>query len=140
MQTPTLLKKVFFISNLSDVVEARRYGLNTAMSMGFHQAEATKVAVVISELGRNIERYVGVGTITVTGQSGPNGFIQILAEDHGPGIKDVQRVLVGGYTTSKGMGLGLSGSKRLMDEFELKSTVGVGTTVRALKWLRPRKY
>ncbi len=140
MADPLPLRKIFFISRLTDVVEARRYGLNAALGLGFHQAEATKVAVVISELGRNIERYVGVGTITLTWMSGANAYIQILAEDHGPGIKDVPRVLAGGYTTSKGMGLGLSGSKRLMDEFEIKSTLGVGTTVRALKWLRSKKY
>ncbi len=139
MATPSQLRKVFFISNLSDVVEARRHGLNLALELGFHQAEATKIAVVISELARNIERYVGIGTLTLTAQGGPEGYVQVLAEDHGPGIKDVARVLAGGYTTSRGMGLGLSGSRRLMDEFEIKSTVGVGTTVRAFKWLHPKK-
>jgi serine/threonine-protein kinase RsbT len=139
MLTGTQQQRVFRITGLSDVVSARRHGLDMAIQLGFHQAEATKIAVVISELGRNIERYAGTGTITVTIQGGGDAYIQIVAEDHGPGIPDVARVLAGGYTTSRGMGLGLSGSKRLMDEFSVKSTVGVGTTVRAVKWLKARR-
>jgi serine/threonine-protein kinase RsbT len=138
MLTGTQQQRVFRITGLSDVVSARRHGLDMAIQLGFHQAEATKIAVVISELGRNIERYAGTGTITVTAQGGGDAYIQIVAEDHGPGIPDIARVMAGGYTTSRGMGLGLSGSKRLMDEFSVKSTVGVGTTVRAVKWLKAR--
>jgi len=123
----------FSIKNVVDVVRARRSGLGIALEMGFHQAEANRVAVVISELGRNIELYAGEGTITVTMH---DGYIEVVAEDQGPGIPDVDRVLAGGYTTSQGMGLGVSGSKRLMDEFEIRSAVGEGTTVRAVKWLR----
>ena len=123
----------FSIKNVVDVVRARRSGLGIALEMGFHQAEANRVAVVISELGRNIELYAGEGTITVTMH---DRYIEVVAEDQGPGIPDVDRVLAGGYTTSQGMGLGVSGSKRLMDEFEIRSTVGEGTTVRAVKWLR----
>jgi serine/threonine-protein kinase RsbT len=94
-----------------------------------------KVAVVISELGRNIELYAGEGVITVTAY---DDHIVIVAEDEGPGIPDVDRVLAGGYTTSRGMGLGVSGSKRLMDDFEVHSVVGQGTTIKAVKWLRQR--
>ncbi|MDY7080469.1 MAG: anti-sigma regulatory factor [Chloroflexota bacterium] len=123
----------FPISSIVDVVRARRRGLDIALKMGFHQAEANKIAVVISELGRNIELYAGQGTITVTMH---DAYIQIVAEDQGPGIPEVDRVLAGGYTTSQGLGLGVSGSKRLMDEFEIRSTVGQGTTIRAIKRLR----
>jgi serine/threonine-protein kinase RsbT len=63
-------------------------------------------------------------------------YIMIVAEDRGPGIPDVGRVLEGGYTTSGGLGLGISGSKRLVDKFDIQSIVGVGTTVKAIKWLR----
>jgi serine/threonine-protein kinase RsbT len=118
------------------VVNARRQGLDMAIQLGFHLAEATKIAVVISELGRNIERYAGTGTITIIAQSSGDAYIQIVAEDRGPGIPDIDRVLAGGYTTSRGMGLGLSGSRRLMDTFSVKSTIDVGTTVRAVKWLK----
>lgn len=126
-------EKRFHIRGVVDVVRARRSGLNIALKMGFHQAEANKVAVVISELGRNIEQYAGEGFITVTVYG---DRIQIVAEDQGPGIPDVDRVLAGGYTTSQGMGLGVSGSQRLMDEFEIHSVVGQGTTIKATKRLR----
>jgi serine/threonine-protein kinase RsbT len=123
----------FAIKSVVDVVRARRSGLGIALEMGFHQAEANKVAVVISELGRNIELYAGEGAITVTVYA---DRIQIVAEDQGPGIPDVERVLLGGYTTSQGMGLGVSGSRRLMDEFEIESVVGQGTKITAVKRLR----
>lgn len=123
----------FAIKSVVDVVRARRSGLGIALEMGFHQAEANKVAVVISELGRNIELYAGEGVITVTTY---NDRIQIIAKDQGPGIPDVERVLLGGYTTSQGMGLGVSGSRRLMDEFQIESVVGQGTKITAVKRLR----
>ncbi len=123
----------FTISSVVDVVKARRRGLSVAVDMGFHPAEANKVAVVVSELGRNIEQYAGKGTITLTAYE---KCIEIIAEDQGPGIPDVDRVLAGGYTTSQGMGLGISGSKRLMDEFDIQSTMGKGTIIKAVKWLR----
>jgi serine/threonine-protein kinase RsbT len=128
-------KTYFPISSLVDVVRARRRGLEIALEMGFPQAEATKIAVVISELGRNIERYAKNGSITIT-TNHEDRCILILAQDWGPGIPDVERVLAGGYSTSQGLGLGISGSKRLMDKFEIKSVVGVGTTIKAIKWLR----
>ncbi len=130
-------KKIYFpINHLADVVRARRQGLEMALEMGFPQAEATKIAVVISELGRNIERYAKNGSITVTAHYGPEKYIMIVAQDWGPGIPDVDRVLAGGYSTSKGLGLGVSGSKRLVDDFNIQSVVGVGTTIKAIKRLR----
>ena len=132
-ETPILAQQ-FRIYNVIDVVCARRNGLNIALKMGFHPAEANKVAVVISELGRNIEQYARTGMITVTAYP---DRIQIVAEDHGPGIPDVERVLAGGYTTSQGMGLGISGSRRLMDDFEIDSKVGEGTKITAVKRKQP---
>lgn len=129
--------KVYFpINSLVDVVRARRRGLEIAQQMGFPLAEATKIAVVISELGRNIERYVGQGAITVTTHLGRDNYIMIVAQDQGAGIADVDRVLAGGYSTSGGLGLGISGSKRLMDKFDVQSIAGVGTTIKAIKMLR----
>jgi serine/threonine-protein kinase RsbT len=125
---------VFPISSLPDVVKARRRVLEMALEVGFAHAEATKVAVVVSELGRNIERYAGAGSITVV-VNNAEGYLQIVAQDEGPGIPDVERVLAGGYSTSKGLGLGISGSRRLVDEFDIKSEVGVGTTIKAQKHL-----
>jgi serine/threonine-protein kinase RsbT len=129
-------KEYFPINTLVDVVRARRRGLEMAQEMGFPLAEATKIAVVISELGRNIERYVGQGSITVTAHTEQDRYILIVAQDSGAGIPDVERALAGGYSTSGGLGLGISGSKRLMDKFDIQSIVGVGTIVKAVKWLR----
>ena len=129
-------KEYFPINSLVDVVRARRRGLEMAQALGFPLAEATKIAVVISELGRNIERYVGQGSITVTAHSEDEKYILIVAQDNGAGIPDVERVLAGGYSTSGGLGLGLSGSKRLMDKFDISSIAGVGTTIKTVKWLR----
>ena len=81
-------------------------------------------------------RYAGQGSITLTTHAGENKRIQIVARDQGLGISDIERVLAGGYSTSKGLGMGLSGSKQLMDEFEIQSVAGEGTTIRAVKSLR----
>src|SRR4030042_718884 len=100
-------KTYFPVSSLVDVVRARRRGLEIAREMGFPQAEATKIAVVISELGRNIERYARNGSITIT-TSREEKYIMILAQDWGPGIPDVERVLAGGNFSSHGLARGLS--------------------------------
>lgn len=124
------------IRNMADVVRARRHGLEMALDMGFVKPEATKIAVVISELARNIIHYAEKGVITLITHSGDNAFFEIIAEDNGPGIEDVNRVLAGGYSTSKGLGVGISGSMRLMDTFQIISTLGMGTTVKCKKALR----
>jgi serine/threonine-protein kinase RsbT len=79
---------------------------------------------------------VGQGAITVTTHLGKEKYIMVVAQDRGSGISDVGRVLEGGYSTSGGLGLGISGSKRLMDKFDVQSIAGVGTTVKAVKLLR----
>ena len=126
------------IRDSKDVAASRRKGMQMALEMGFLPADATKVAVVISELARNIISYAGEGTITIIGREEENGtrYIKVIADDKGPGIPDVEQALFDGFTTSGGLGLGLSGSKRLMDEFSVFSEVGKGTTVTAVKWLR----
>jgi serine/threonine-protein kinase RsbT len=128
--------QVYFpISNFRDVETARRQGIKIALAMGFPRADATRIATVISELGRNIEYYAGEGSITLTVHTGKYPRIQITAEDQGPGIPDLDRVVAGGHSTSNGLGLGVSGSKRLMDEFEIQSMVGIGTRITAVKRL-----
>jgi serine/threonine-protein kinase RsbT len=124
------------IQGLLDVVTARRRGLEMALALDFPLPEATKIAVVISELGRNIILYAKKGTITLTAYAEGKKGINVVAEDQGPGIDDVELVLAGGHSTSRGLGLGVSGSRRLMDEFEIQSAVGEGTTIKAAKWLR----
>ncbi|MBN1487620.1 MAG: anti-sigma regulatory factor [Anaerolineae bacterium] len=139
MVSPRLASRTWSIEGMVDVVTARRCGLKTALSLGFSTPEATKIAVVISELGRNILLYAERGLITVSPHSDTLPYIEIIAQDHGPGIEDVERVLAGGYTTSGGLGKGVSGSRRLMDEFEIETAVGEGTKIRAVKRLYRRR-
>ena len=123
------------IKGLVNVVTARRKALNMAATLGFVVPEATKVAVVVSELARNIINYTEGGSISLTLLAEGKRGIKIVAQDQGPGIDNLDEVLAGGYTSSNGMGVGLSGSKRMMDEFEVRTEVGRGTTVTATKWL-----
>ncbi len=124
------------IKSSLDVIIARRLALNMALAMNFPDPEATKIAVVVSELARNIVLYTDGGNITLTTHKGTENYFEIIAIDKGPGIADLPRVLAGGYTTSKGLGKGVSGSKRLMDTFDIVSTPGKGTTIKAKKLLR----
>lgn len=125
------------ITNIMDVVHARRTGLDMALALGFPQPEATKIAVVISELGRNIILYTQGGTITLIAYTADTKKgIKVIAQDQGTGIEDIDAVLQGGHSTSNGLGLGVSGSKRLMDDFDVKTIIGGGTTITAAKWLR----
>ena len=123
------------INNLINVVTSRRRGLEMAKQLGFSLPDATKIAVVISELARNITLYTEGGTITLIAHTGERKGIKVIAQDNGPGIEDVERVLAGGYTTSKGLGMGISGSKNIMDEFEIQTVMGGGTTIKTTKWL-----
>lgn len=128
----------FTIDNVADVSNSRRAGMQLALDMGFQHADATKVAVVISELARNILIYAKTGTVIVMEHKGLDGKhgIKVIADDNGPGIAALDKALTDGWTTSGGLGLGLSGSKRLMDEFFIHSEVGKGTNVTAVKWLK----
>ena len=124
------------ISSVMDVVKVRRQGLEMALELGFPIPEATKIAVVISELGRNIVLYTKGGLINLIAYTGVRKGLKVIAQDQGPGIDNLEQVLEGGYTSSTGLGLGVSGSKRIMDEFEIKSVAGIGTKITGTKWLR----
>lgn len=128
----------FKIQHVVDVSNSRRAGMQMALDMGFAHADATKIAVVISELARNILIYAKTGTVIVMEHRGLDNKrgIKIIADDNGPGIAQLDRAMTDGWTTSGGLGLGLSGSKRLMDEFYIHSEVGKGTNVTAVKWLK----
>jgi len=118
-----------------DIVGARQKGRELAAEMGFSPGDATLVATAISELARNIILYAKRGHITLQAlaNSGSRG-IAIVARDEGPGIPDVRRALEDGYSTSRSLGLGLPGVRRLMDEFEIESEVNRGTRVTVRKW------
>jgi serine/threonine-protein kinase RsbT len=119
-----------------DVVIARQQGRTLALQAGFSDSEATLIATAISELARNIVSYAHQGTVTFKPLNGHSGMVglKIVASDSGPGIADVSQALRDGYSSSGGLGLGLPGVKRLMDEFEIASLIGTGTTVTVTKW------
>ncbi|HEX5057066.1 MAG TPA: anti-sigma regulatory factor [Gammaproteobacteria bacterium] len=118
------------------IVSARRQGRNLAEEMGFSATDATLVTTAISELARNIVYYAGAGEILlgkVNGQDRPQG-IAVIARDSGPGIPDLQLALRESLPASGG--LGLPGVRRIMDEFDIDSRPGGGTTVTTVKWKR----
>jgi serine/threonine-protein kinase RsbT len=118
-----------------DIVAARQKGRTLAVELGFSPGDATLIATAISELARNIVTYAGTGVVAIQGiqASGRQG-ISVVASDHGPGIADIRQAMRDGFSTSGSLGLGLPGVRRLMDEFDLQSGVGRGTTVAVKKW------
>ncbi|CAH0315718.1 anti-sigma regulatory factor [Peribacillus simplex] len=125
------------IINEWDIVAARQLGRNVAKELGFGTVDQARITTAISELARNIYLYAGQGSVSIeklniNGKSG----LKIIAEDQGPGIEDIRRVMEDGYTTSGGLGAGLPGAKRLMDDFDIDSIPGEGTKIIATKWLR----
>lgn len=118
-----------------DIVIARTLARDTAKNMGFGAIDQARIATAVSELARNIFLYAGTGTVTVREieRSGRKG-IEIVCDDQGPGIANIETVMQDGYSTSRGMGMGLPGAKRLMDEFDIRSQEGVGTTITCRKW------
>ena len=118
-----------------DIVRARQKGRELALSMGFSPGDVTMIATAISELARNIILYAKRGEIILKQvvQGGMRGIV-IVARDDGPGIPDVRRALEDGYSTSRSLGLGLPGVRRLMDWFDIESEVNRGTIVTAKKW------
>ena len=125
------------VSSDFDLVTARREGRLMAEQLGFSASEATLVATAISELARNIVNYARKGEIHVAlvNDGGRRG-ISVVARDHGPGIADIKLAVQSGYSTSGGLGLGLPGVRRIMDEFDIVSEAGIGTTITVTKWKR----
>lgn len=123
------------IASDADTVTARQAGRDVALRLGFSRTDATFIATAISEIARNITVHAGEGEIIVAGLSegGRNGLI-VTARDEGPGIHDVSAVLRDDFDSGIGLGMGLWGAKRLMDEIEVSSEPGKGTTVTMKKW------
>lgn len=120
-----------------DIVAARQLGRDEARELGFGVVDQARITTAISELARNIYLYAKVGKIEIERISDhqKKGLL-IIASDEGPGIDDVKKAMSDGYTTSKGLGAGMPGVKRLMDDFQLETAVGEGTTISIIKWLR----
>jgi len=121
-----------------DIVLARVEGRNLAKELGFGTIDQARIATAISELARNVILYAPEGKVTVRAIVSDHGRrgIEVVCEDNGPGIADVELVMQNGYSTSSGLGMGLPGTKRLMDEVELETELGVGAKVTVRKWLK----
>jgi serine/threonine-protein kinase RsbT len=123
------------VSSDIDLVTARREGRVMAEQVGFSAGESTLVATAISELARNIVKYAGSGEIHICLiNDGSKRGITIVARDQGPGIADIKLAVQAGYSTSGGLGLGLPGVRRIMDEFDISSEPDRGTTITVTKW------
>ncbi|MCT7661463.1 ATP-binding protein [Mycobacterium deserti] len=127
------------IDDPDDIVAARQAGHALARQLGFSLTDVTMIATAISEIARNITSYAGRGEIRVGVQyrDGKQALV-VRAEDDGPGIVDVERALEDGYSTGRGLGLGLPGARRLMDRLHVESEPGKGTTVEMWKWIPSR--
>lgn len=125
------------IEREQDIVVARQAGRKLAAAIGFSSMTQTLLATAISEIARNIVTYAKRGTVTLSDveDSGRRG-VTIVARDEGPGIAEPELAMRDGYSTGNSLGLGLPGARRLVDDFELVTTPGVGTTVTMKKWLR----
>ncbi|HID64913.1 MAG TPA: anti-sigma regulatory factor [Anaerolineae bacterium] len=121
-----------------DIVSARVEGRNLAKELGFGTIDQARIATAISELARNVVLYAPEGKVTVRAVVSDDGGqgIEVVCEDNGPGIANVDLVMQDGYSTSSGLGMGLPGTKRLMDEFEIETELGVGTRITVRKWLK----
>lgn len=125
------------IERETDIVTARQKGRELAAATGFSSTDQTMIALAISEIARNIVTYAQRGKVTLSrvDEGGRRGVL-VVAQDDGPGIADIELAMRDGYSTAKSLGLGLPGAKRVMDEFELVSALGKGTTITMRKWLR----
>jgi serine/threonine-protein kinase RsbT len=123
------------ITSDESVMAARQKGRELAVSLGIAGSNLTLMATAISEIARNIVQYAGQGEIEFRSvvRGGRRGLL-IIARDNGPGIADIGQAMQDGFSTSRGMGLGLPGARRLMDDFEIVSEIGKGTTVSMTKW------
>ena len=134
--TPELVPVAIAIATEADLVTARTVGKEMARAMGFGAVDQTRIATGISELTRNILQYAGEGRLQVRAvRGGIRRGLEILATDEGPGIANVPAALEGGVRSARGLGLGIPGTRRLMDEFDLASALGQGTRIRCVKWL-----
>ena len=127
----------FRITSENDIVMARKVVRDAATTLGFGITDVTRIVTAASELTRNIYHYAKSGVMhwRALNQDASVG-LELTFEDSGPGIPDVEKAMEMGFSTGKGLGMGLPGSKRLMDELTIESTVGKGTTVVVRKWLR----
>jgi serine/threonine-protein kinase RsbT len=127
--------ETLLIKSSPDVVAVRQLVRSWAINMKFSLVDQTKLVTAASELGRNTLEHGGGGQLEIVEvANGLRKGIRLIFSDKGPGIPDVAQALTDGFTTKQGMGLGLGGSKRLMNDFEIKTAPGEGTTVTVTRW------
>ncbi len=126
------------IESDADVVTARQRARQLAVGLEMPSTDQTLLATAISEIARNITTYAQRGEVLIDLVRDANGRrgVRVIARDDGPGIADLERALTDGYTTGGGLGLGLPGARRLVDEFDIQTSPGEGTTVTLIKWNR----
>lgn len=130
-----LLSEERQIKSPEDVVAVRQAVRQRAVELGFNLVDQTKMVTAASELARNTLQYGGGGTVRVEAlHEGTRHGLRLVFEDRGPGISDVELAMRDGYTTGGGLGLGLSGAKRLSNEFHIDSRPGEGTRIAIVRW------
>lgn len=122
------------VSSESDIIAVRRRVRHLASQVGLSLVDQTKLVTAASELARNTVVYGGGGTLQLESLNGPRTGVRLIFTDQGPGILDIELAMRDGFTTGTGLGLGLGGAKRLVNEFEIQSTVGLGTKVSLTRW------
>jgi serine/threonine-protein kinase RsbT len=126
------------IAGEDDIVTARRQAREIAKALGFGAVDQSRIATAVSELARNVIRYAtdgrGEAHIRALPPSPRGRGIEVVVRDSGPGIADIEQVMQAGFTSGGGLGMGLPGTQRLMDEMEIVSAPGIGTTVTIRKW------
>lgn len=122
------------VSSESDIIAVRRRVRQLASQVGLSLVDQTKLVTAASELARNTVVYGGGGTLQLESLNGPRTGVRLIFTDQGPGILDIELAMRDGFTTGTGLGLGLGGAKRLVNEFEIQSTVGLGTKVSLTRW------
>lgn len=133
--------EVITLAREEDIVTARQRAREISRELGFGAVDQSRIATAVSELARNVIRYAhgAPGDVRIRALNGPAPErigVEVVVHDDGPGIPDVNLALREGYTSGVGLGLGLTGTRRLMDELTIDSTVGRGTTITIRKWRR----
>jgi serine/threonine-protein kinase RsbT len=132
---PVLVSEEKSIRSSEDVVAVRQAVRRRAVELGFNLVDQTKIVTAASELARNTVTYGGGGVVRLEGiEEGARRGLRLVFEDQGPGIPDIELAMKDGYTTGDGLGLGLSGARRLSNEFAIDSRVGEGTRITIIRW------
>jgi len=132
---PTTKTDRLEIRSSDDVVKVRQQTRILAAEAGLSLVDQTKVITAASELARNTLDYGGGGSVQIEFvEAGSRHGVRLTFQDQGPGIADIQEALKDGFTTGSGLGLGLGGAKRLSNEFNIESTVGLGTKIQITRW------